>query len=289
MSFLHRLAELNNFSASTWRPWWIGAVQAGWLAPATVEFLVKNHPDFQEQDHGFTLDPRLNTLESRNKSFADLGQKMVAAGLLPRLHGEQSAIRPNWDAAPLGRLDRRVAPLLGVRSYGIHVNGIVRRGEDFWMWIARRAADRDLYPNLLDNVIAGGLPDGISVADNLAKEAHEEAGFTAAQIATAKPVGSLQYCQLQGENRLKPDTLFVYDLWMPEAWQPVNTDGEVAEFHLMPIDEVANLAAQGGVFKPNCALVIVDFMIRHGLIDPDHPHYLTLCYGLRQKLPTVGP
>ena len=290
MSFLHRLAELNNFSRDVqkdWQPWWIDRVQAGWVASDTAAFLEQHDTCLFPDLNGFVLDPALEDVESRSNALADLGQNLVAAGLLHRLHGEQSAVRPWWDKAPLARLDRRVAPLLGVRSYGIHVNGYVRRDDGIWMWIARRAADRDVYPGMLDNMVAGGLPDGISVLDNLAKEAHEEAGLTADQITHARAVGSIQYCQCQGENRLKPDTLFVYDLPMPDDWQPVNTDGEVAEFRLMPVDEVVALAIAGGVFKPNCALVILDFIIRHGILPPDHPDYLNLCYALRQPLPVL--
>ena len=35
-------------------------------------------------------------------------------------------------------------------------------------------------------------------------------------------------------------------------------------------------------FKTNCNLVIVDFLVRHGYITPDQPHYLKLLRGLRQ-------
>ena len=35
-------------------------------------------------------------------------------------------------------------------------------------------------------------------------------------------------------------------------------------------------------FKYNCNLVIIDFLIRHGLIDADtEPDYVALCLGLR--------
>jgi hypothetical protein len=35
-------------------------------------------------------------------------------------------------------------------------------------------------------------------------------------------------------------------------------------------------------FKFNCALVVIDFLIRHGVVAPDdEPDYLTLVRGLR--------
>ena len=38
----------------------------------------------------------------------------------------------------------------------------------------------------------------------------------------------------------------------------------------------------GDDFKFNCHLVIIDFLIRHGLIGPDHPDYLDLISGLHR-------
>jgi hypothetical protein len=41
----------------------------------------------------------------------------------------------------------------------------------------------------------------------------------------------------------------------------------------------------GGKIKPNCALVIVDFMIRHGYIDPStEPAYHQLVTRLHRDL-----
>ena len=59
-------------------------------------------------------------------------------------------------------------------------------------------------------------------------------------------------------------------------------DGEICEFHLWPVEEVARLVRDTFDFKFNCNLVIIDFLIRHGYIAPDHPDYLALVRGLRQ-------
>lgn len=288
MNFLDRLTELNNFAPGLWCPWWIGAQQAGWIGKRVAAFLDDYRDILIRDNNGFRLDPDLGDTTSRDAALAKIADELITAGILKNRHGELSSIRPYWEHPPLGRLDRRLAPLLGVRSYGIHVNGYCMRDGQMMMWIARRAADRDVYPGMLDNMIAGGLPDGLTVQENLCKEAHEEAGLSPAQASTARAVGSIQYCQQQDADRLKPDTLFVYDLDMGTDWQPVNTDGEVAEFMLMPVAEVTELAASGGHFKPNCALVILDFLIRHGLLPPDHPDYLRLCYYLRQPLPVLA-
>ena len=63
----------------------------------------------------------------------------------------------------------------------------------------------------------------------------------------------------------------------------MNTDGEVEAFYLWPIEQVAERVRGGDTFKFNCSLVIIDFLIRHGVIEPEHPDYLALQSGLRQR------
>jgi hypothetical protein len=79
--------------------------------------------------------------------------------------------------------------------------------------------------------------------------------------------------------------MYCYDLEVPEDFQPVNTDGEVAGFELQPVEQVMATVRETDEFKLNCNLVIIDFLIRHGLIGPEEPDYLDLIQGLRSPLP----
>ena len=54
----------------------------------------------------------------------------------------------------------------------------------------------------------------------------------------------------------------------------------------MPIAEVAEIVrGSRDVFKFNCSLVVIDFLIRHGQIGPEHPEYFYLVTGLRGAIP----
>jgi len=171
-----------------------------------------------------------------------------------------------------------------VRAYGQHLNGFVRAREGLKLWVARRAPDRRVYPNHLDNLAAGGLPWGLGLTENIRKECWEEAGIPAALAARAVAVGAVTYC-VAGKHGLKPDVMYCYDLEVPADFQPVNTDGEVAGFELQTMEQVMARVRDTDEFKLNCNLVIIDFLIRHGLIGPDEPDYLDLVQGLRSPLP----
>ena len=51
---------------------------------------------------------------------------------------------------------------------------------------------------------------------------------------------------------------------------------------LWPIARVAEIVRDTREFKFNCNLVIIDFLVRHGLIAPEYPEYLEIVKGLRR-------
>lgn len=56
---------------------------------------------------------------------------------------------------------------------------------------------------------------------------------------------------------------------------------QVEEFMLWDLDRVAGVISGSDDYKPNCCLVIIDFLIRHGCITPEEPGYLDLVRSLR--------
>jgi len=149
------------------------------------------------------------------------------------------------------------------------------------MWIGRRADDRRVAPGRLDNLIGGGQPFGLSLAENLRKEGKEEAGLGPDIVGQARPAGAVSYIMAQPDG-LRRDTLFVYDLVLDASVRPRNEDGEVAEFSCLPMEEVAARVRDTDDFKFNVPLVIIDFLIRHGILTPETPDYLKLVTDLRR-------
>ena len=91
---------------------------------------------------------------------------------------------------------------------------------------------------------------------------------------------------MEYEGGVRDDVLFVFDLELPADFQPRNTDGEIEEFMLWP----ARTRAAGNRRPPTissstCNLVMIDFLIRHGVIGPERPDYLELLAGLRRGRP----
>ena len=127
--------------------------------------------------------------------------------------------------------------------------------------------------------MAGGQPHGIGVRDNLAKECAEEASIPPELAARAVAVGALSY-RCERPEGLRDDVLFCFDLDLPPDFVPNNTDGEVDEFFLWPVERVIEAVRDTDAFKFNVNLVILHLMLRRGLLDPDEPDYQAIVEGL---------
>lgn len=272
MSLLDRTRFVLRWDAADYRPWIIDGRQMGWMKHNLARRLADFPGTFLVSERAVVLHPQLAGFDQRTARLLEVCQALVESGHLARLRGEPFPLLRSWQEIPLAALDRAAAPVFGIRNYGVHLNGIVRSRRGLQMWVGKRAMSKATAPGKLDHLVAGGQPLGLSPWQNLIKECHEEAGLDAALVAKAKPAGALSYrCRFTDGQR--DDVLFCYDLELPEGWQPRSLDGEVESFQLMPIEEVLARLRAGDDFKFNVALVIIDFLIREGLVGPDEPGF----------------
>lgn len=73
----------------------------------------------------------------------------------------------------------------------------------------------------------------------------------------------------ESERGLFPNTEFVFDLELPLEFTPENADGEVERFELLPAKECIEKMLSPE-FKTTSAPVIIDFLIRHGIVSAEN-------------------
>lgn len=286
--FFRHIESCNTAIEEPFWPWWVDNYQVGWLRPGFAERLL-GFPEVFAVEPGsagngrVVLKASLQGFAVRSDALRDVALALAEVGVTPQFMNEPYAVTPAGRDSALCVIDRAAAAFFGLRSFGQHLNGFVRRDDGIYMWLGRRAQDRLLFPGALDQMVAGGLPHDLGLDENLAKECAEEAGLPEDLAARALPVGAVSYNRV-AQRGLRRDFLYCYDLEVPSDFEPRNTDGEVEAFHLLPLDEVARLVSETDEFKLNCNLVVIDFLIRHGWLDPSADAYLPLVLGLRQPL-----
>jgi 8-oxo-dGTP pyrophosphatase MutT (NUDIX family) len=288
MSFLDHIEACNRRDMTRYRPFRIGAAQLGWVRD-DMAAAVGAFPDvFQTDAQSVTLNGALRDFAARTAAVDGVLRQLRRQGWFKAWRDELYAVATGFGAPALLAMERAAVPLFGVRAYGVHLNGYVRQGDGIRMWIGRRSPHKAAYPNKLDNMVAGGLSHGLTPWECLLKECEEEAGIGVGLARKARPVGAISYCA-ETEEGLRPDLQFCYDLELPGDFTPVCRDGEIAEFKLLPIAEVAALVRDTDEFKFNCNLVIIDFLVRHGLLGPEERDYVAIVHGLHPVNPGFCP
>ncbi len=279
MSLLDRVRACHGWRPEAYRPWYVGRTLVGRLRYALAERL-RDFPNvFDVSDQAVVLRSALDDFAGRSEAVDGVVRGLVEAGEIGRYRGEASRVAPLWGDEPLLKIDRGAVPGFGVRGYGVHLNGLVEAPDGLKMWVGRRAMNKPADAGKLDHLVAGGQPYGMGVFDNLIKEAAEEADLPASLARQAVAVGAVSYRCERAEG-LRDDVLFCYDLVLPADFEPRNTDGEVETFELWAMDEVTARLDETDEFKFNVALVIIDLMVRRGLIGPDDPDYMAIVDGL---------
>jgi 8-oxo-dGTP pyrophosphatase MutT (NUDIX family) len=281
MSFVDHIALCNTHDLSNYVSLVVDGDAVGHIRKDNLAHLDRFPDVFVRSGQSVSLAPNIESYEDRTAAVDMVVRALFEDGVLTGWRGEPYPVGGQWGGPHAFEVERAAAPFFGARAYGVHINGYVRKENGLHMWIARRADDRPVCPGQFDNMIAGGQPVTLSLKENVIKEAGEEAGVPPDLAATALPTGAITYCA-ESDIGLKPDIMFCWDLELPADFMPLNADGEIAEFRLLPAAEVMEIVDTTFDFKFNCNLVIVDFCIRHGILPPEHPDYETILKGLRR-------
>ncbi len=280
-SLLRHVEACNNTpSPSHLLPFRFGAEQVGWVSPDLARALTFLPRDFHFDGRGVSMAGRLRTPAMRSDALAATGRELAKQGF-GRVRGELFDIRAEANGPVLGTLDRGAVPLFGVIGQGVHLNGLVRRADGLHVWTGIRAKDKAVAPGQLDNLVAGGIPAGLTPEQTLLKEAGEEASLPPELAAAAKRVGRLSYILTNNEG-LRRDVLHVFDLELPESFVPTPNDDEVERFELWPVARLLEAVRETEEVKFNVNLVLIDLFLREGLIDPAGPEGQALRAGLDQ-------
>jgi 8-oxo-dGTP pyrophosphatase MutT (NUDIX family) len=246
----------------------------GWVRPSFAD-LLRRWPHVFEVNSAFvSLRTQPDTPQGRTEALAQVTRDLANDGIVTGWRDEQMSIAARYGQPELFRIERAASRHFGLMAYGVHVNGLTRRGGRIHYWVSRRSPTKPIDPDKLDNLVGGRIAAGMSVDETLRKEAWEEAGLAPALLAGLNCLGAVrvEYSVPEGLHR---EVLFVHDLWLPEEFTPTNQDGEVSEIRLMAAEDVlASLLA--GDFTLDAGAVMIDGLLRLGAVLPEDPQYLDL-------------
>lgn len=282
MSYLEHVRICHRWEPELYRPFLIEDRRMGRVS-RDFAVILKDFPEvFLVSDVAVSLNPALEDFEARSAAVEEVMRELARRGDLTRWRGEDYPVLRRWGEPAVMKIERAAVPKLGLRGFGVHLHGLVRNDDGgFDMWIAKRSANKANEPGKLDQVVAGGQPIGIGLLDNLIKECDEEAGIPESLVRQARPVSAVSFLCERPEG-LRDEFYFIYELTLPQEFEPKNRDGEVECFFRWPIAQVLDRLREGYDFEYSVALVLIDYAIRHGHFGPEMRDYHEIFEGLRQ-------
>ena len=264
----------------------------GYILPEVVDKMPWT-ADFEVTDHSSRkVILQAADTATANAAIAKVLEKAKAIESFAILKGWRNELYPIVGHDNALHMERSGSALFGILTLGVHMTGFVETEAGMKIWIPRRTRTKQTYGGMLDNMVAGGISAGEQPLECLVREAAEEASLEEGLVRKgARACGTVSYFHLRDERAggeiglCQPEIQYVYDLQLPEHVVPKPSDDEVEEFYLMSIEEVQQAVAKGE-FKPNSALCMVDFLVRHGVITAENePKYLELVSRMHRTLP----
>lgn len=282
MSRLLKLAQkfncfyLNGLAKGECRPFVVDGQQVGLVSQNVMEQLLKYPEVFSIKDaeqgkqNIVELNPAFRDYTERSEQVDRVLNEFRAKGMFVALKGWRNECYEVKSATgSLLKMDRSATCLFGVRNYGVDINGYVRHPtKGICIWLQQRSDTKQTWPGKWDNMVGGGLSVGYGILETAVKEAAEEASIPDNLIKNLVSAGCVSFF-FESERGLFPNTEFVFDLELPEDFTPTNNDGEVQDFQLLPAKECLERVFAPD-FKTTSCPVVIDFMIRHGIITPEN-------------------
>ena len=259
MSFLQRLKETNKYNESNFFKFYIDEQHIGYIKKKNLKIINKFSNFFIEKKKKIYLKREINNFQKRTNAINKVYNFLIKKKLISSKHKEYFPVFKSFKSKPLLKVQRVIGPFFGFQFFGVHLNGFVKKNDDYFMWVGRRSKKGN-FPNDLDQIAAGGLPFNITIKKNLIKECYEEANIDKSLALKSKYQGTISY-RVETKIGLSRHILFCYNLELPKSFIPKNNDGEIINFYLWPIKKILNIIKKTRKFKFDCALVILLFVL----------------------------
>jgi len=237
-----------------WLPWSSDGHHLGWVSPERAEHMVVHLPGCDLRERQLSWQSNAKNAMQRSQILQNFLQIQADRG---RLEGWRDEYFNYWlkpNTPPLDTdmpwlcVERAGFRHLGLMSHAVHINGFCANGR---LWCAQRSNTKATDPGLWDNLTAGGLTAGEDAIRTVRRELKEEAGWNWNPRQNLHGSGSVRTRRLEPQG-WHDEVLLVYNLEIPDSFQPINQDGEVQAFACWDPDQVVS-AIQAGDFTADAA------------------------------------
>ncbi len=245
---------------SDWLPIRMGSDTVGYIQPdyvSAIESYLENTETPPLVRFGEHLQIEKLSPYALSHELQELALHLKKLGFITGWRDESYAWLDVWGHERF-RMERAAFRTLGLHSRACHINGYTSKHE---LFLGKRSSSKATDPNMLDNLAAGGISADETLQQCVVRELWEEAGIPRDLSNLVEPVGHIHVRRVVEPKGLHDESLYTYDLLLPDDFSPQNQDGEVADFIKVSWSLAAELILDGEL-TPDAAAVTADFLLR---------------------------
>src|SRR5262245_5269147 len=134
MSFLDHIHACNRRDLSGFRPFRVNGELAGHVRQDMAEAIRPYADVFEVTEAEVRLAARLGTFEQRTAAVEGVLKRLKDSKIMSPWRNEPYAVTAQPGTRPLFAIERAAVALFGIRAYGVHLNGYVRKSGRLFLW-----------------------------------------------------------------------------------------------------------------------------------------------------------
>ncbi len=278
MTFLPAIHLFKYANTNGFVPLQVGLARFGLVRPEVAAALAEYPKVWVKKDDALYLNDALMDVEVRTRAVDEVMRNLSKRGIIPMEPDYSAFGGTEW--FPVGN-QRKVNPLFQVRRFysrflGVQFDSIIVNGYHAdGYWAATRSEHVDHARGLHDSMIVGCIRAENSMEDEIIEEGAVECGLPEEHAKHIVPVTQMQFFWNDRHGNLVNEMFYIFDFDTGKAgFTPrVVDEHEVARFDSIPFQDLLQLIDEGKRVKPEIMVTMLDFMVRHGHLNPDHPEY----------------
>ncbi|WP_233245046.1 NUDIX hydrolase family protein [Acidovorax sp. HMWF029] len=241
----------------------VGSVADGFLEKISRLRLMDKHFMLSNEEHMGVPAWHLHvshtaSADATTQALNTLAADLRDTGLCGPWRDEQLAVT-NPQGEVVATVERGAVRVLGIATRAVHLVGLAPDGR---MWVQKRSMTKPNNPGLWDTLMGGMVSAADSLPQALARETWEEAGLRVEALQGLRHGGHVDFSRPSREGGgagYMRERIDWFCAQVPGGAEPINQDGEVERFELLPLHTVREQVAQGQ-FTLEAGLVIAGFL-----------------------------
>jgi 8-oxo-dGTP pyrophosphatase MutT (NUDIX family) len=240
-----------------WQGHWIGSLEPDLVQEIRLQALLDKTSLLQETEHQGA--PAWQVLGELTSSLNELAQQLRAISPYVQRQWRNEALAVcNPSGERLAVVERGAVRPLGIPTQAVHLVGRSRSGG---FWVQQRALDKANDPGLWDTLMGGMVSAADTLQTALARETWEEAGLQLQALESLRCGGrvTLRRPTGVGTGGYMVEHIDWFQAWLPDGLEPLNQDGEVAQFALLDRDSLLSKLEQNE-FTLEASLILAEVL-----------------------------